>query len=254
MSSMSAALLVGIYKLKCIGLWYEKVESSLWPLCSCVPVCCTPWRSQRLQCHRSGANREEQRLQRQRRVRLLSWESLLCGGRTRETGLAHQHEGRLQRVQTSREGCGLLKRRWQVQQTSVSLLMFGRSGIWDHTLCPPSLGTCVSLRTTARCITVRGGRPSSTCLHVEAWARPTDWCLCCRASFRPCWSSWRTLCEVDHQVTAHSEKNLSGEFNQTTVLLIHSFIYSKFQEKKENTRNSQIHIWRWHVKNTPSQL
>lgn len=81
---------------------------------ACVPVCCPSGHSQRLHCRHFRANRKQQRIQRQRRVRLLSWESLLCGRRTRQTGLGHQHEGCLQGDEAGGGGRPVLQRRWQV--------------------------------------------------------------------------------------------------------------------------------------------
>ncbi|CAG13079.1 unnamed protein product [Tetraodon nigroviridis] len=53
-------------------------------------------------------------------------------------------------------------------------------------------GICVILLITARSITVRGERPSSTFRRLAAWLRLTGWCLSCRPSSGPCWPSWRT--------------------------------------------------------------
>lgn len=38
---------------------------------------------------------------------------------------------------------------------------------------------------------------------------------------------------------------------KAVIILIHLFIQNFRKKKKENTRNSQIHIWRWHVKKYP---
>lgn len=98
-------------------------------LCVCLPsaclfisVCRTSGHSQRLQRRHPGADGEEQWIRRQRRVRPLPRVSLLCGGRTWETGLRRQHESHRQRVQKSRGGCDLFKRRWQVEDPSCIVL------------------------------------------------------------------------------------------------------------------------------------
>lgn len=176
------------------------------PLCVCVLartlVSRTSGHSQRLCCHHSRANGKQQWIQRQRRVWLLPWEPLLCRRRTKQAGLRHQHEGRVQRDAAGRGGRPVLQRRWQVDVCSRAHCVSGQPRALTQScfLASSSTGTCVTLPITAHCTMVRGEQRSSTFPRLAAWPRLTHWFLCCRPPYWPCWSSWRTP-----QTGSHSE-------------------------------------------------
>lgn len=113
-----------------------------------------------------------------------------------------------------------------------------------------SSGICVILLITAHSIMVRGERPSSTFHHPAAWLRLTGWCLSCRASSGPCWPSWWT--RLPRPAKTFEAPHVRGEWRLSAV--IHLFIQKFRKKKKENTRNSQIHISGWRKKTTPRPI
>lgn len=85
---------------------------------------------------------------------------------------------------------------------------------------------CVILLITAHSITARGERSSSTFRHLAAWLQLTGWCLSCRPSSAPCWSSKHGTASQ-----TFSPLHVRGSFRNKDSALIRLFI-QKFRKKK----------------------
>lgn len=132
-----------------------------------------------------------------------------------------------------------------IQETLAGRCLFlscfhRHSRIWDDTSSSSS-GTCVISRITAPCITVGGERPSYTYPHLAAWAQQSDWYPCCRPSFGPCSTSWKTPQPASHSevgplMTTHNQYHWmirpQREWNRTVKVLIHLFIQN-FRKKRK---------------------
>lgn len=102
---------------------------------------------------------------------------------------------------------------------------------------------------TAHSITVRAAT------FCTAWFQLTGCCLCrpstpadpCRHSSGPCWPNRKARPATAGQT--FQPPHVRGSFRNKDSAVIRLFI-QKFR-KKENTRNSQIHISGWRKKNTP---
>lgn len=86
---------------------------------------------------------------------------------------------------------------------------------------------------------VRGEPPSFTSPPVVVWAQRSGWCPCWRPWSRACSNSWRNL-QTGRPSSNNTAERLQLIPNSRSS---HSFIYSKFQEKKRKYKKvSDTHL------------